>query len=120
MFNIECDRHLRLNTHYIDVASTVQGFEEWPGGLPAMPAAATDPDTEDGSRRIVGTYASPKHVPEMFYGIHVRGSSRPVHPDNPLLLQKCVDYCSAMARRIVVLEHGAVANRLQRGQYEGP
>ena len=67
------------------------------------------------SRRIVGTYTSPKHVPEVFYGIHVRGSSRPVHPDNPLLLQKGVDYCSTVARCIVVLEQGAVANGLQRG-----
>ena len=73
-----------------------------------------------GSRRVDGAHSPPQHVPKMFYRVKVRGSGRPVHPNDTLLLKEIVDHPCAVARRIIILEDGAAAHRLKGRQHQGP
>ena len=61
------------------------------------------------SRRILDTYAHPKHVPEIFYEVHFRLLGRSVYPDNTLLLQKGVKESRSSGYKIKVfaVEGGA-------------
>ena len=46
-------------------------------------------------------------------------SGRTVHFDHPLLAEKDLDDCYAVAGRVVILEDGALAGRLQGQQHQG-
>ena len=75
---------------------------------------------QEGSRgRIDGADSPPRHVPQMLNGVKFRRRGRTVHFDHPLLAEKDLDDCYAVAGCVVILEDGALAGRLQGQQHQG-
>jgi len=49
-------------------------------------------------------YASPKLIPQVLYGIQVRGERRPLHGVDVLALEKCSGKASSMGTSVVMLK----------------
>ena len=68
---------------------------------------------------IDGADSPPRHVPQMLNGVEVRQTGITVHSHYPLLAEKDLDDCYAVAGCVVILEDGALAGRLQGRQHQG-